>query len=96
MIGFVILALQIVAVVSVRTRLPPRTTGPLLELSAFTELPYTLFTIGMFLAFLGLYFAFYYIGVFGKDLLGISQADSVNLLLVMNGVSITASLASRA
>ena len=44
-----------------RTRLPPRKTGPLIELSAFQEVPYLLFAIGNSLCFLGLYFTIYYV-----------------------------------
>lgn len=38
----------LVANVFMRTRIGPRRSGPLVELSAFREKPYTLFTIGMF------------------------------------------------
>lgn len=36
--------------------------------------------------FLGLYFAFYYIASYSRDIIGMSYTDSLNLLLVMNGV----------
>ena len=45
-LGFVMLALQAISLTLVRTRLPPRRTGPLIEWAAFKELPYTLFAIG--------------------------------------------------
>ena len=38
--------------------------------------------------FLGLYFAFYYIVSFSRDIIGMSYTDSLNLLLVINGVGI--------
>lgn len=38
----------LVATIFMRPRLGPRRSGPLVELSAFREKPYTLFTIGMF------------------------------------------------
>ena len=50
-----------------RPRVPPRRTVPILELAAFTEMPYTLFASGMFLIFSGVYFAFYYLRSFGVD-----------------------------
>ncbi|KAI4202607.1 MAG: hypothetical protein LQ348_001486 [Seirophora lacunosa] len=87
-LGFVMLGLQTIAFVLARPRLPPRKTGPIVEWAAFRELPYTLFAIGMFLVFWGLYFAFYYVGSFGRDILGISQKESVNNLLIMNGVGL--------
>lgn len=80
-LGFVMLLLQVVAFVFTKPRMPPRKTGPLVELAAFRELPYTLFSVGMFLSFWGLYFAFYYIGSFGRDILGIGQQGSINNLL---------------
>ncbi|KAI4134078.1 MAG: hypothetical protein LQ341_006085 [Variospora aurantia] len=87
-LGFVILGLQIIAFALAKPRLPPRKSGPIVEWSAFRELPYTLFSIGMFLTFWGLYFAFYYVGSFGRDILGISQEESINNLLIMNGVGL--------
>ncbi|KAL8968298.1 MAG: hypothetical protein Q9183_002530, partial [Haloplaca sp. 2 TL-2023] len=82
------LALQAIAFVFVRPRLPPRKSGPLVEWAAFRELPYTLFSIGMFLAFWGLYFAFYYVGTFGRNILGISEDDAINNLLILNGLGL--------
>lgn len=87
-VGFVMLAVQAVTLTFTKPRLPPRKTGPMVEWGAFKEPPYALFAIGMFLNFWGLYFAFYYIGSFGRDILGISQAEAINDLLIMNGVGL--------
>lgn len=87
-LGFVMLAIMLVTLTFTKPRLPPRKSGPLVEWGAFKELPYTLFAVGMFLNFWGLYFAFYYIGSFGRDILGISEADSINDLLILNGVGL--------
>ncbi|KAI4200556.1 MAG: hypothetical protein LQ346_002355 [Caloplaca aetnensis] len=87
-LGFVMLALQAVSLAFAKPRLPPRKSGPLVEWAAFRELPYTLFAIGMFLNFWALYFAFYYVGSYGRNILGASQADSINNLLIMNGVGL--------
>ena len=80
-IGFVMLAIMTVTMSFTKPRLPPRKSGPLVEWTAFQELPYAFFALGtfgtvlfgcydyvltkilgMFLIFLGLYFAFYYVG----------------------------------
>ena len=45
-VGFVMLAMQIVAVAFLKQRLPPRKSGPMVEWAAFRELPYTLFATG--------------------------------------------------
>jgi predicted MFS family arabinose efflux permease len=43
-----------------KSRLPPRKAGPLIEPKAFLQPSYTLYTIGAFLAFWGLYTPFFY------------------------------------
>lgn len=59
--GFIMLANSLVIMSLVRVRLPPRKTGPFFELSAFRELPYSLFCIGSFLILWAVYFAYYYV-----------------------------------
>ena len=86
--GFVMVFGIVMAGGFLRPRLPPRKTGPIVEWSAFKELPYALFAIGMFLNFWGLYVGFYYVGSFGHDTLGTSQTTSINLLLTMNGIGL--------
>ena len=44
-----------------RTRIKPRKSRSLLDLSAFAELPFTLFAIGSFLILWGVYFAYFYV-----------------------------------
>ncbi|OJJ67695.1 hypothetical protein ASPBRDRAFT_135412 [Aspergillus brasiliensis CBS 101740] len=87
--GLLMLMTQIFGLVFFKPRLPPRTSSgrPLIEIRAFTEPPFLLFTISMFLNFWGLYFAFFYLGTFARDRLGVM--DTQNLILVLNGVSIT-------
>ncbi|RDW57781.1 MFS monocarboxylate transporter-2 [Coleophoma crateriformis] len=76
----------LVANIFVRTRIQPRKTGPLVEWSAFKEGPYSFFVLGSFFNFWGVYIVFYYIGAFSRDTLGYSYHDSINLLVLMNGI----------
>jgi predicted MFS family arabinose efflux permease len=55
---------------------------------AFKEPTYVLFILGMFLNFWGLYFAFYYVGAFGRTNIGLTYSDSTNLIIVTNGAGI--------
>ena len=87
-IGFVMLALQLLALVLSRTRLPPRKSGPLVEWSAFTELPYVLFATGIFFVFWGTYAAYYYISEYASTVIGLSQTDSFNLIILINGIGV--------
>lgn len=85
-LGFVILALDIATFSTLRTRLPPRRSGAIVEWSAFKEPTYMLFVLGMFFNFWGLYFAFYYVGAFARSHVGLSYQNSIDLLILMNGV----------
>lgn len=59
--GFVMLFNTAIIVALARPRPASRIKGPIVEWSAFRELPYTLFAIGIFLALWGVYFAYYYV-----------------------------------
>ncbi|KAL0254790.1 hypothetical protein SLS55_009314 [Diplodia seriata] len=85
-LGFVSLATSAVTIALFKVRLPPRPSGPLIDMSAFKELTYCLFCLGMFLNFWALYFVFYYISAFSRDIVGLPYTDSLNLLLILNGV----------
>lgn len=85
-LGFISLATLAPCVFFLQQRVPPRKSGPFVEWSAFKEAPYVLFALGMFLNFWGLYIGFFYIGSFGRNIIGVSETVSIYLLLVMNGV----------
>ncbi|KAF2742052.1 MFS general substrate transporter, partial [Sporormia fimetaria CBS 119925] len=50
--------------------------------------PYTLYVVGIFLACLGQFFSFFYIGSYALDVVGVSYSTSVNILMLMNGVGV--------
>lgn len=87
-LGFVNLALLGVCLAFLRPRLPPRKAGPIVEWRAFTEAPYVCVLIGMSFVFGGLFFTYYYIASYGRTILHMSYADSLNLLIVFNGAGI--------
>ncbi|KAE8333907.1 major facilitator superfamily domain-containing protein [Aspergillus sergii] len=86
--GFVVLFMVIVILALLRPRLPPRKSGPLVEWGAFKEPAYMLFTLGVFLLYWTLYFAFFYIQVYATEELGLSQEAGVNLIIVTNALGI--------
>ncbi|KAJ9291074.1 hypothetical protein DTO021C3_1290 [Paecilomyces variotii] len=63
-------------------------TGKLIDLAAFKELPYLLFTIGMFFTLWATYFAYYYVRPYALDILHVSQTTSFHILLIFNAVGI--------
>jgi len=87
-LAFIMLSFNIPAIFLMRTRVPPRPSGPLVEWAAFKEAPYILFISGMFFAFWSLYFAFYYIGSFARNVIHLDYKDSINLLMVMVGIGL--------
>jgi len=60
-LGLLMTVLGLTAALGLRTRVPPKGAGPLMDWSAFTELPFGLFCVGVFFAFWGAYFPFYYV-----------------------------------
>ena len=60
--ALIALIISVLALLLVRPRLPPRKSGPLVEWTAFRELPYTLSLLACLLYFLALFFGFFYLG----------------------------------
>ncbi|CRG92024.1 hypothetical protein PISL3812_09079 [Talaromyces islandicus] len=85
-LGLIMLVTHIPSIVGYRPYLPPRSVGPLVEWQAFREKPFVFFVASMFFNFWGLYMAFFYLGIFARET--IHLADSLNLLIVLNGVGV--------
>jgi hypothetical protein len=62
-IGFVVLFCFIICFSIARPRLPKRVSGPLVEPSAFRELPYSLFVVGIFFTLWAVYFSYFYVSL---------------------------------
>ncbi|KAK4624444.1 MFS-type transporter [Fulvia fulva] len=86
--GFVFLANSAMALVLVRPPRAARKSVPIFEWSAFAELPYLLYTIGVFLVLWGVYFAYYSITVFATDVLEMSSTQSFYRIMALNGIGI--------
>ncbi|WXC58399.1 hypothetical protein SNK03_004297 [Fusarium graminearum] len=89
-IGFVQAATLLFVVVAMKTRLPPTKSGRLVEWVAFKQLDYTFFTIGMFFNFWAVFFGYYYIAPYSRDIVtpNLTYTQSLNLLLILNGVGV--------
>ncbi|KAK1969552.1 major facilitator superfamily transporter [Colletotrichum sublineola] len=87
-IAFVQMGTLVVAFMFLRPRVKPRKTGSIVEWAAFKELEYTFYAIGSFLNYLGVFFAFYYLASYTRDIIGLNYNSSLNLLLVLNGVGV--------
>ncbi|KAK1831625.1 hypothetical protein QBC39DRAFT_407739 [Podospora conica] len=86
--GLVALVISSLALLLLRPRLTPRVTGPMIEWSAYRETPYTLYTLGAFLFFMALYFGFFFITPYARNITSFETTPSVQLLLILNGLSV--------
>ncbi|KAK8915324.1 MFS monocarboxylate transporter [Metarhizium anisopliae] len=86
--GLVVLVSSVIVYLLVRPRLPPRKSGPIVEMAAFKESTYLLFAISMFFTLWAAYFAYYYARAYALNVLGGSQSTSFTMLLVINAVGI--------
>lgn len=87
-IAFIVLATLLVSVSIMKTRLKPGKSRALLEPAAFKEIPFTLFTAGLFLTFIGLYIPYFYISAYGERMIFTSLDLSFDLLAIMNAGSV--------
>ncbi|KAK9446213.1 Major facilitator superfamily domain, general substrate transporter [Metarhizium brunneum] len=89
--GFIMLATYLPCIFLFKPRLPPRKSGDWTDKSAFTDVPFIFFSLSMFFNFWGLYLAFFYLGTFARDKIGIGEP--IYLLMVLNGVGIIGRIA---
>jgi hypothetical protein len=67
-LGFLNLGLLAIAFTFMRPRLPPRSTGPIVDWKAFTEPVFVLFVAGIFFVLWNVYFTFYYVRLDAYDI----------------------------
>jgi MFS family permease len=88
-IGFIAFATLLLSIAVMRTRLPPmEKVRALFDWAAFTHWPYTIFSIGLFLAYIGLYIPIFYIVIIAQRKANSSTNLSFYLLAILNGASV--------
>lgn len=88
-IAFMALFLLCISFAIMRTRTaPPPKARALLDLSAFREAAFNIFSLALFLSFVGLYFPFFYASIYGSRITGLADEVSFYLLPVLNAGSI--------
>ena len=60
-LAFINLGFLVLVFVFLRPRLPPRTSGPIIDLAAFRQPVYATFVIGVFFYMWALYYTFYFV-----------------------------------
>lgn len=85
-VGFIILVMVLIAMATVRERLPPR-RGKIMLPAAFTRAPYTLITLGIFFMMWGLFTPFFYLPQYAQSH-GMEPQLSSYLLSILNAGSV--------
>ncbi|PWY85085.1 MFS general substrate transporter, partial [Aspergillus heteromorphus CBS 117.55] len=87
-IAFVALAGLIFSFLVMKRRLPPpQQARSLLDLSAFREPSFNIFSLGLFLAFVGLYFPFFYLPTYFTSYLHAGDNISFYIIAILNAAS---------
>ncbi|KAI9930678.1 hypothetical protein MW887_011433 [Aspergillus wentii] len=81
--GFVMLATLGIGVSLLRPRLPPRRSGPLVDVDAFKEPAYATFVVGLALAFTAFFIPFFYAESYALGI-GVDSDLSFYILSIMN------------
>ncbi|KAF2019536.1 putative monocarboxylate permease [Aaosphaeria arxii CBS 175.79] len=87
-IGFIIIATQVIPLTVMRVRVLPKKSRSLLDLNAFTIAPYSLNIAGFFVGFMGLYMPFFYAQFYALQRHITNPDLAFYLLAVMNSTSI--------
>jgi MCP family monocarboxylic acid transporter-like MFS transporter 10 len=80
---------------TLRTRLPPHPSGPLIPFAAFKSPAYALYCLSAFLMWLGIYTPLTYLEISGVKA-GLTPAMAFGLIPIVNGLSLVGRLAAGA
>lgn len=86
-IAFIMLATLLVSIAVMKPRLPPRKSGPLVDVQSLKDPAFTLWLVGIFILFIGLYIPFFYIELYALNL-GIDKDLASYILITINAASI--------
>ncbi|KAI2616870.1 MFS general substrate transporter [Hypoxylon sp. NC1633] len=87
-LAFINIACLTTVFIFMRPRLLPRTSGPIIDFTAFRELTFMGVTGGIFANSMGTYFTYYYIASYGKEALGLSYSSAAIMVILINGSGI--------
>jgi MFS family permease len=86
-VGFIVLGTLLIPNAVMRMRVLPPARRKMIDLKAFKEAPYSLFIVGGFFGFMGLYPPFYYIQLYALKQKAVDPNLSFYLLSVLNASS---------
>ncbi|KAF9691274.1 hypothetical protein EKO04_010774 [Ascochyta lentis] len=90
--GFIQLGTFAIALMCSRPKRTPKKSAPILDWAVFREPVFTLYLVGSFLAFVGVFFPFFFLSSYAREKQGMSYTQSLNLTLTLNGIGFAARL----
>ncbi|KAI1498988.1 putative monocarboxylate permease [Biscogniauxia marginata] len=85
--GFIMLETLLISVLIMKPRLPPRKSGPLVDLASLRSPVFATWLLAVFFIFVGLYIPFFYVEKYALDI-GVSPDLAFYLLIIMNAASV--------
>jgi MFS family permease len=85
--AFIMLGTLLASVTVMKPRLPPRKSGPLINVESLRDKVFALWLFAAFFIFIGLYIPFFYVQQYGINL-GMSRDLSFYMLIIMNAGSV--------
>ncbi|CAF9939081.1 MAG: hypothetical protein HETSPECPRED_001478 [Heterodermia speciosa] len=89
--AFIMLATLLISLSVMRSRLPPRKSGPIVDFSAFRDPAYSIFLASVLITYTGLYVPFFYVESYATSI-GISGDVAFDMLIIMNAASVVGRL----
>ncbi|EON99474.1 putative major facilitator superfamily transporter protein [Phaeoacremonium minimum UCRPA7] len=86
--GLISLFLATIANALARPRLPPRKSASFVDWTFFKDRPFVIFTTGSFLIYYSLFTVVIYINSYARTVVGFSDVDSAQVLLVSNAAAL--------
>lgn len=86
-VAFIMLATLIIPMAVMRPRLPPRKSGPLINIDILKTPVFPLWLLAVFFTFIGLYIPFFYVSQYALDI-GIGEDLAFYMLIIMNAASV--------
>lgn len=85
--AFIMLGTLLISIAVMKPRLPPRKSGPLINVEALKDPVFATWLLAVFFTFIGLYIPFFYVENYALNL-GISPDLAFYMLIIMNAASI--------
>ncbi|CAN6606345.1 probable transporter Mch2p [Trichomonascus vanleenenianus] len=86
-IGFMVLVMDLIPAFGLKSRVPPRKSGPFIDVASLTDWPFVAFTAALFFGFIGLYVPIFYIESYAADN-GLSSAIVPYMVTILSAGSV--------